>query len=1333
MRIQRNYFGSLVSKNENLQDLSVFSVDDYNSFLSENGGLVDIFKLSFPVSDMSGLYVVDYVSHRISEPQCSHDIALKKKSTYCANLYVTFRLIHFRNEDSGKSIKSIKEQEIQICQVPLATQHCTFIINGVERVVISQLHRSPGVIFTRDIVDGSGVYSAVIIPSKGSWLEFTFDAKGSMYFKIDKKKKSGIINLLYGIGIDNSEILNSFYNSIEIKYFKDDLWEIEIDISKLIGERSKIALYSDVGELIIKQGDIITRKILNLIPSRKIYIKDIQLESLILFDDLYLNSDIVLKKLSYFDPKQTHLIKECNKIKVVDIFSKKYSQSLMDTIIQNKDVSYESALQNLFKILKPNDIFTLEDAQSVVKSTFFDTSRYDLLSVGRYKLNQSLNLSIDHSVRTLTKQDVVSTISRLLFMRDNSLPTDDVDHLGNRRVRSVVEMLENVISSGVARIAKSCSDKMSSISTDSVIPSDFIIQHQLQKPIKDFFTSQLAQFLEQTNPLSEIGHKRRISALGVGGISRDRAGLDVRDIHITHYGRICLVETPEGQNIGLISNLATFAKLNTYGFIQTPYYVIKNGIITKEIIMLDSSEEHDKKIAQFDGTAIQNGHISSGSVFARYMGDFISCQSSEVDLMDFSSKQIVSVPTSCIPFVENDDVARALMGANMQRQAVPLLNLEQPFVGTGSEGDIAISSSSVILAKNDGVVVSCDSETIVINVSNSDSIDSIYDFYHLKKFIKTNQGTSINQYPKIALGQNVKKGDIIAEGYSVKNGELSIGRNILVAFIPWNGYGFEDSIVVSEKLIHENVFTSIHIEEFEIVARDTKLGAEEITRDIPNMSEHSLYQLDDSGIIALGMVVKPGDILVGKVTPVSETPLTSEERLLKAIFNEKVSDVKDSSLRVPPSIFGTVIHVDVMTRRGMPKDDRTKQIELKQLNDLKKKYQFAHSAIEKFFTDKIISISLGKSISKSCKLKTKSITLIDVDFITLLSMSDRFKILLDDDNCNAQILKLKLDYEKAKSITETKYNNDIKIIIDGVDDLPHGVLKTIKVYVATKRRLQPGDKMSGRHGNKGVVSKIGMIEDMPFMSDGTPIDIVLNPVGIPGRMNLGQILEVHLGMAAKGIGKKIENRLSDYKSASDVKNTLLEVLSDKNLKSDIEKMTDDQIIEFANIHKDGLLCATPVFDGCKVRDIEDMLEKAGYDKSGQFELFDGKTGEKFDRKVTVGYMYMLKLHHLVDSKIHARSIGPYSLITQQPSGGKSRFGGQRIGEMEAWALEAYGAAYTLQEMFTIKSDDVDGRSRAYRAIVANSADYTSGMPESVNVMIKELRSLALNVNFESDI
>jgi DNA-directed RNA polymerase beta subunit len=1333
MRIQRNYFGSLISKNEGLQDLSVFGVDDYNSFLSENGGLVDIFKSSFPVSDMSGLYVIDYVSHRISEPQCSHDVALKKKSTYCANLYVTFRLIQFRNEDSGKTIKSIKEQEIQVCQIPLATEHCTFIINGVERVVISQLHRSPGVIFTRDIVDGSGVYNAVIIPSKGSWLEFTFDAKGSMYFKIDKKKKSGIINLLYGIGMDASKILNSFYESIEVKYFDKDLWEIDVDPSKLIGERSKISIYSELGDLVVKQGDIVTRKSLNLIQSKKIYTKNIDLGSFILFDDLLINSDIVAKKLSYIGDKEIELIRSCEKIKVVDIFSKKYSQSLMDSIVQNKDVSYESALQNFFKILKPNDIFTLEDAQSAVKSTFFDQSRYDLLNVGRYKLNQSLGIDIDHSVRTLTEHDIVSTISHLLFMRDNSLPTDDVDHLGNRRVRSVVEMLENVISSGVSRIAKSCSDKMSSITSDSVIPSDFIIQHQLQKPIKDFFTSQLAQFLEQTNPLSEIGHKRRISALGIGGISRDRAGLDVRDIHITHYGRICLVETPEGQNIGLISNLATFAKLNAYGFIQTPYYVVKNGIITQQIIMLDSSQEHDKKIAQFDGIAIQSGSISSDSVFARYMGDFISCPSSEIELMDFSSRQIVSVPTSCIPFVENDDVARALMGANMQRQAVPLLNLEQPLVGTGSEGDIAVSSSSVILSRNDGVVVSCDSETIVVNVENPQSIESIYDFYHLKKFTKTNQGTSINQYPKVSIGQSIKKGDVIVEGYSVKNGELSIGRNIMVAFIPWNGYGFEDSIVVSERLIHENVFTSVHVEEFEIVARDTKLGAEEITRDIPNMNENSLYQLDDSGVIALGMVVKPGDILVGKVTPVSETPLTSEERLLKAIFNEKVSDVKDSSLRVPPSIFGTVIHVDVMTRRGMQKDDRTKQIELKQLNDLKKKYQFAHSAIERFFTDKIISIVTGKNISKSCKLKTKSLTSIDSHFVKSLPMYDRFRILLDDENCNAQILKLKLDYEKAKSVTETKYNNDIKIIIDGVDDLPHGVLKTIRVYVATKRRLQPGDKMSGRHGNKGVVSKIGMIEDMPFMSDGTPIDIILNPVGIPGRMNLGQILEVHLGMAAKGIGRKIQNRLSDYKNASEVKQTLLEVLSDKNLKLDIEKMSDDQIIEFANVHKDGLLCATPVFDGCKVSDIETMLEKAGYDKSGQFELFDGKTGEKFDRKVTVGYMYMLKLHHLVDSKIHARSIGPYSLITQQPSGGKSRFGGQRIGEMEAWALEAYGAAYTLQEMFTIKSDDVEGRSRAYRAIVANSADYTSGMPESVNVMIKELRSLALNVNFESDI
>lgn len=1340
----RKSFGkiSLVASIPNLIEVQKNSYDSFLQFgLSadqrKNKGLQQVFKSAFPIEDPSGIATLEFVKYELGEP-------FVRGGNYSSSLKVTLRLIVWDiDEDTGnKEIKGIKEQEVYLGDIPLMTEKGTFYINGTERVVVSQMHRSPGVFFDHDKgknhASGKYLYSARIIPYRGSWLDLEFDTRDLLFFRIDRKRKLPVSTLLYALGFSTQEIYDNFYQSMHYKR-KGDKWVREFDIDNIKGSKLSYNLIdADTGKILVEAERKITARM-----AKKIY------------DDgtrnyLVESSDLIGKFLSkpVINQETGEVIFSVGKeileedvifmnnaaidaIDVLAVEKSKIGVHLRNTIVSDKALNKEEGLVEIYRVLRPGEPSTHEVAELLFNGLFFDSDRYDLSEVGRVKLNARLGLQIDENNLTLTKDDIVEIIRTLLRLREGYEEIDDIDHLGNRRVRSVGELIENQFRIGLVRVERAVLERIASVDVDSVMPHDLINSKLLISVIRDFFTtSQLSQFMDQTNPLSEITHKRRLSALGPGGLTRDRANFEVRDVHTTHYGRICPIETPEGQNIGLINSMATFARINALGFIESPYRKVVDGIVADEVIYLSAIEEGKYLIAQSNAQYDSKGKFTGEAISCRKNGNFVTARPEEVDFIDVSPMQVVSVAASLIPFLETDDANRALMGSNMQRQAVPLLKAEAPFVGTGMESIVARDSGATVLADYKGVVEQVDSSRIVIRTTEATNDGDIgVQIYNLQKFKRSNHNTCINQRPLVEVGDVIQKGDIIADGPSTDLGELALGRNVLVAFMPWNGYNFEDSILVSERIIQTDVFTSVHIEEFEVVARDTRLGPEEITRDIPNVGEENLRHIDEAGVVHIGAEVKAGDILVGKVTPKSESPMTPEEKLLRAIFGEKAADVRDSSLHVPPGVSGTVVDVQIISRRGLEKDERTLAIEREQISALEKDKKDELGIFEKVIFSQLSQLLCGKTIVSGSKL-VKAGVKITKELLADIPRYQQWQLVVDDEKIAEEVNTLKKKYDAVVARIEKQFMLNVDRVKTG-DDLPQGALKVVKVFIATKLKLQPGDKMAGRHGNKGVISRIVPAEDMPYLEDGTVVDIVLNPLGVPSRMNVGQILETHLGWAASGLGEQVNRAYENYKKGEQnletLKSNLKEIYSDDKIEKSINDFSAIEVEGFCKSASKGLSFSTPVFDGAKINDISSMLEKAGKDRSGQVKLIDGRTGEYFDRAVTVGYIYMMKLHHLVDDKIHARSIGPYSLVTQQPLGGKSHFGGQRLGEMECWALKAYGAAYTLQEMLTVKSDDVTGRIKVYEAIIRGDQNFESGVPESFNVMMKELRSLCLNV------
>ena len=1336
-------------------------------------GLHAIFKSVFPINDYTERATVDYVSYDIGVPKYDVDECSQRGMTYGAPLLVNFRLIVWDiDEEAGtKSVRDIKEQEVFMGEIPLMTKSATFVVNGTERVVVSQMHRSPGVFFDHDFgkthVSGKHLFNARIIPYRGSWLDFEHDAKNNIHARIDRKRKFPVTTLFKCLisnisenyikecenkkiepdpkkiqGMTNEEILSIFYESIEFKKGKHG-WNFKIDLKFYKG---KVLNYNildqNTGKILIEKGTKVSQRIINEVEKKK-SLFCLEEESLI---GTYLSGDLIDEKTGKifyeagFEIDEDFILfiseNKISKLEILKVDNIDIGSYIRNTLQLDKARSREEALFEVFKILRPGEPPTIETAELLFNNLFFNSDRYDLSSVGRLKIISKFKRNIPIEKRVLEKIDILDVVNHMHNLIDGIGEIDDIDHLGNRRVRSVGELLENQYRIGLLKMDRAIKERLSSLEVDNIMPQDVINAKPVSSSIKEFFgTSQLSQFMDQTNPLSEITHKRRVSALGPGGLNRERAGFEVRDVHQTHYGRICPIETPEGANIGLINSLASYSRINQYGFIETPYRIVTNGKVTDKVVYLSAIDEEDYVIAQANAILDNKGKFLDELVSCRQNGEFITTDSESIDLMDVSPQQLVSVASSLIPFLENDDANRALMGSNMMRQAVPLMKPKAPLVGTGMEFTVAKDSGSSVLAKRDGIVDQIDANRIVIRVTdkNDKSLNKI-DIYNLLKFQRSNQNTCINQRPLVNVGDKVLKNQIIADGPATELGELALGRNVLVAFMPWNGYNFEDSILISERIVHDDVFSSIHVEEFEVMARDTKLGPEEVTRDIPNASEEMLRNLDETGMVYIGAEVKSGDILVGKVTPKGESPMTPEEKLLRAIFGEKAADVKDSSLRVPPGAKGTVVEIRVFSRRGIEKDERAISIENYQIESVSRDRADELDILEKSFANQIRDLLVGKtfvsgsdSFQKNSKLTFEQLE--NLDTKTLLNIN------VAEEKIISEIESRTKNYNIQLGNINQKFENKIDKIQSG-DELLPGVLKLIKVFVAVKRKLQPGDKMAGRHGNKGVISKICPIEDMPYLKDGTPVDIVLNPLGVPSRMNIGQILETHLGWASASLGKQVNEMLNKMKNegnSSDLKNKLFEIYNQEDHKKIVTKMNDDEIYDLANNLKEGIPFATPVFDGAKESDITSLLEKSGVTNTGQEILIDGITGEKFERPVTVGYIYMLKLHHLVDEKIHARSIGPYSLVTQQPLGGKAQFGGQRFGEMEVWALEAYGAAYTLQEILTIKADDVAGRTKVYESIVKGDNNFESGTPESFNVMVKELRSLGLNVEFKQNL
>jgi DNA-directed RNA polymerase subunit beta len=1309
-------------------------------------GLQAIFKNIFPITDFNGLCSLEFVRYSFGDPKYTVEECIERGMTYEVPVKITVRLITFDvDEETGaQSVRDIKEQDVFLGSLPLMTKDGVFVVNGTERVVVNQLQRSPGLFYTHDDgkshASGKRLYSARIIPVRGSWLDFEFDIKDILYVRIDRRRKLPVTVLLKALGYDAEQLLREFYkvDMIEIKNGKyTQIFKAETFLGMRL---TKDLVDPKSGEVLGKKGRKVTKALVNRIDKSGVKSLDVEPEDLI---GRFLAGDLV-------DEKSGEVIGRCNeevtesmlkaiedaklkKFELLFIDGVNVSESFRKTLAADKVHSKEEALLEIYRRLRPSSPPTPEVAESFFENLFFNPSTYDLSEVGRYKINTKLNIETPIEVRTLTREDIVKSVKYLVRIKDELKEGDDIDHLGNRRVRTVGELVENQYRMGLVRMERAIKERMTLQEVETLMPHDLVNPKPVTSAIKEFFgTSQLSQFMDQTNPLSEVTHKRRLSALGPGGLSRERAGFEVRDVHPTHYGRICPVETPEGPNIGLIVSLATYATVNPYGFIETPYRLVQDKKLTDTIEYLSALQEQDHVIAPAK-VQLKGKKIADDSLIARQEGEVTMATSDQITAMDVAPNQLVSVAASLIPFLENDDANRALMGSNMQRQAVPLLKTASPLVGTGVEKYVARDSGACLLAGGDGVVAEADATRIVVRYDEpgTDGFETGVAVYRLSKYKKSNQNTCFNQKPLVMPGQRVAAGTVLADGPSTEMGELALGKNVTVAFMPWRGYNFEDSILVNERLLKEDTFTSVHIEIFETMARDTKLGKEEITRDIPNVGDEALRNLDDSGIVRIGAEVKAGDMLVGKVTPKGETMLSPEEKLLRAIFGEKAGDVKDSSLRVPPGIEGVVIDAKVFSRKGVDKDERTLMIEEMEIERLNRDMEDELKSLQKAVRNALKNIIAGKTAKDDIKDKKgkvllkvgKKITekIVDqVEFSGLLDLefSDRKK---HADEINAVFGR----FQSQAQMVREKYQGIVERMEKG-DDLPPGVVKMVKIYVATKRKLAVGDKMAGRHGNKGVVSRLLPEEDMPFFADGTTVDLVLNPLGVPSRMNVGQVLECHLGIAAKKLGEQVQ-KMAERQEAAEIKKLLRRVYSKEEYAELTAGMDDAQLLDLSRKYGHGIHMATPVFDGASEDEIRALLVAAGVDEVGQTTLYDGLSGEPFDNQVTVGTMYMLKLHHLVDNKIHARSTGPYSLVTQQPLGGKAQFGGQRLGEMEVWAMEAYGAAYTLKEFLTVKSDDVEGRTTMYEKIVKGNNFLETGLPESFHVLVKELKGLCLDV------
>mgnify|MGYP000551976097 FL=1 len=1375
-RVRRN-FGRIdaVSDMPSLIEVQTGSYADFIESDKEKGqcefGLEEVFKSIFPIKDFSGSGELEFVKYELEEPKYDVDECIKRDMTYAAPVKATLRLVVWDIDEAtgAKSIHDIKEQDVYMGDIPLMTDKGTFIFNGTERVVVSQMHRSPGVFFDHDkgktVASGKYLFAARIIPYRGSWLDFEFDAKDLVYARIDRRRKLPVTSILYSLysketedkikelkaqgkkidpseikGMDKEEILSYFYD-VDTYVADKKAWKV-----KFLPERMKGVKF-DFDLVNTKTGETVWEKGKKLTPRSAQKLADEGLEFYKVSPDQLFGKFLAT---AVINPKTGEIIADAGaelneevltnisaakvgEIKVLYIDNVNVGPYIRNTLEADRNHNREEALLDIYRVMRPGEPPTYETADQLFRSLFFDNDRYDLSSVGRVKMNVALDISFEDApdtYRTLRKDDILRIVKRLVELRDGKGEVDDIDHLGNRRVRSVGELMENQYRMGLLRMERAIRERMSSESLNNVKPQDLVNAKPIASVIREFFgSSQLSQFMDQNNPLSEITHKRRLSALGPGGLSRDRAGFEVRDVHPTHYGRICPIETPEGPNIGLINSLSTYARINKYGFIECPYRKVVNGVVTNEVVYLSANEEGKFKIAEANAKVKDDGHFENDLIACRKAGEFEFAHPEEVDFIDVSPQQLVSVATALIPFLENDDANRALMGANMQRQGVPLLRSEAPLVGTGMEATVAKDSGATVVAKYDGIVDAVDANRIVVRSLNDNVADAGVEIYKLQKFRRSNQNTCINQVPLVKVGDHVKAGDIMADGPCTDMGELALGRNLLVAFMPWNGLNYEDAILLSENISRNDVLTSLHIEEFEVMARDTKLGQEEITRDIPNVGEEALRNLDEAGIVYIGAEVKAGDILVGKVTPKGESPVTPEEKLLRAIFGEKASDVRDTSLRVQPGIEGIVVDVHVFSRRGVEKDERALSIEQEEISQLAKDRDDEIAIIRRSFEARLQSMLMGQKVVDAPKGIAKNATITE-EVLSAVPSSQWRKIMVKDEEVMARIEEFLAAFDARVEKVQKHFENKVEKVQRG-DDLLPGVLKMVKVFIATKRKIQTGDKIAGRHGNKGTISRVLPLQDMPYMEDGTPVDIVLNPLGVPSRMNVGQILETHLGWAASELGKQLNEMCEQYKrgekTIDELNAKLKAIYGEKQYKNDIEPMNEAEKLEMISNLKNGVPMATPVFDGAHEDDINNMLELAGLPTSGQIDLYDGRTGEKFDRKVTVGTIYMIKLHHIVDEKMHARSVGPYSLVTQQPLGGKAQFGGQRFGEMEVWALQAYGAAYTLQEMLTVKSDDVNGRTKVYEAIVRGDDGFEAGVPESFNVLVKEIKSLCLNV------
>ncbi len=1353
----RKMFGNIHEVAE-MPDLIQVQRESYEQFLRSDpsigyvSGLEKTLRSVFPIRDFAGTAELDFVTYELEDPKFDVEECRQRGITYAAPMKVTLRLIVFEvdTETETRSVLDIKEQDVYMGDMPLMTENGTFFVNGTERVIVSQMHRSPGVLFDHDRgkthSSGKYLFAARVIPYRGSWLDFEFDAKDVVNVRIDRKRKLPVTSLLLALGLTPEEILHQFYNTVTFGRSPSG-WIVPYVSENWRGQKP---LYDVVdaktGEVVFPAGQKVSPRAANkaakdglealLIPTEEIFGRYAALDLINeQTGEIYIEAgeEVSAENLEKLDKAGV------DRLELLDIDHVNTGPWIRNTLKVDKAEDRDMALDSIYRVMRPGEPPTKETAEALFAGLFFDNERYDLSAVGRVKLNMRLGLDAPDDLTTLRNEDILAVVKTLVDLKDGKGEIDDIDNLGNRRVRSVGELLENQYRIGLLRMERAVKERMSSVDVSTVMPNDMINAKPAVAAVREFFgSSQLSQFMDQTNPLSEVTHKRRVSALGPGGLTRERAGFEVRDVHPTHYGRICPIETPEGPNIGLINSLASFSRVNKYGFIETPYRRIVDGKVTSDVVYLSAMEEAKHTIAQANAELTEDGSFVEEQISSREAGEFLIANREQITLMDVSPKQLVSVAASLIPFLENDDANRALMGSNMQRQAVPLVRAEAPFVGTGMEETVARDSGAAIGARRAGIVDQVDATRIVVRATGEvDADQSGVDIYRLQKFQRSNQNTCINQRPLVKVGDPVAAGDIIADGPSTELGELALGRNSLVAFMPWNGYNYEDSILISERIVKDDVFTSIHIEEFEVMARDTKLGPEDITRDIANVGEEALRSLDEAGIVYIGAEVEPGDILVGKITPKGESPMTPEEKLLRAIFGEKASDVRDTSLRLPPGVAGTVVEVRVFNRHGIDIDDRTRAIQTEEKESLAKDRDDERTILNRATYSRLKEMLIGQ-IATAAPKGLKKGEAIDAQGLSEVESHEWWKIAVQDDRVQADLEAVKIQYDDAVKRINAKFEDRVEKVERG-DDLAPGVLKMVKVFVAVKRKLQSGDKMAGRHGNKGVISRIVPAEDMPFLEDGTPVDIVLNPLGVPSRMNVGQIFETHLGWAARGLGKQIQAALEEWRSAGGteagvaptVVRDRLTTVYGETYKDEIASRSDTDIVEMAELLRNGVPMATPVFDGAREADVTRMLELAGLDGSGQVTVYDGRTGESFDRKVTVGYIYMLKLHHLVDDKIHARSIGPYSLVTQQPLGGKAQFGGQRFGEMEVWALQAYGAAYTLQEMLTVKSDDVVGRTKVYEAIVKGDDTFEAGIPESFNVLVKEMRSLGLNVELTS--